>query len=309
VTHDDLHALLERYAAGDLDEAQAIVVRDHLAGGCTECLTAVFAHNGPAPPGPRTGATPPLPAPGRRPSRRLAIALGFLAMLFAASTGWMINLLATREAERRAQAEQLAARIVELGDARAELKRTREELETRVAAATAARDAAEAETRRQADAAQASADAAAEMARGLESAEARVAELAEGVRSREREIARLLAGAEARALGDLAATPGVQVLRLVPSPVAQGARGHVLWHPARERIVLYVFDLPDGRYRVRLRLDNGVVAASDLLRLGRHGEAATAIDLGVRAGRLRAVEVSREPGEDRMLEGRLPPAG
>ena len=29
-----------------------------------------------------------------------------------------------------------------------------------------------------------------------------------------------------------------------PRPVAGDARGHVLWHPARDRIMLYVFDLP-----------------------------------------------------------------
>jgi hypothetical protein len=97
----------------------------------------------------------------------------------------------------------------------------------------------------------------------------------------------------------------VQVLRLVPGPAADVGRGHVLWHPARERIMLYVFDLPAGSYRVRLSLDGDVAVPAPVLRLGTHGEAATAIDLGVRAARLRAVEVLREPGDARVLEGRL----
>ena len=312
VTHDDLYLLLPRYAAGELDEVQAFVVRDHLATGCPECLAAVFrpsGSNGPAPGASVERAVlAEAPAP-RRPSRRLVYALGFLAMLFAASTGWMFRLLASREQERRVEAEQEAARVTELAQARATVARLREELEAQATAATTARAAIEAEAQRQVEAARAGVEDSAELVRRLESAEARVAELTRGIRNREREIARLLAGAEIRALGDLAATPGVQVLRLVPGPVAEDARGHVLWHPARERIVLYVFDLPDGRYRVRLRLDDGVVLTSGDLRLGTHGEAATAIELGVRAARLRAVWVSRDPGEDRVLEARLPGPG
>jgi hypothetical protein len=303
VTHDELRTLLPRYAAGELDEAEALVIRNHLGSGCPECLDTVFTPN--AAPPPRLLVAQPAVTP-RRPSRGWVLVLGLLALVFAASTAGLITLLATRERERRAAAEQTAARVAELDRARAELEGVRRDLETRAAEATTARTAAEAEARRQAEAAQVSADAAAELARRLESAEARVAELSRGVRSREAEIGRLLAGAEVRALGDLAATPGVQVLRLIPDPSAQGARGHVLWHPARERILLYVFDLPDGRYRVRTYFDQGVVAAGPTLRLDRHGEATAAINLGVRGARLRAVEVLRNPGDERVLEGRLP---
>ena len=304
VTHDELRTLLPRYSAGELDEAEALVIRDHLQAGCAECFEAVFqpatapspARSAPAVPG-VTRETVVMPP--RRSSRPWVIGVGLLLLLLAAG----LVLLAARERERRADAARSAA---DLQQARAELEGARRELESRSAAAAAAQSAAESEVRRQAEAAQANTAANADLAHRLASAEARIEELSRDVRKREVEIGRLLAGTEVRALGDLAATPGVAVLRLAPAPIAAGARGHVLWHPARERIVLYVFDLPDGRYRPRVHFDNGVVAAGPFLRLDKHGEAATVIELGVRAARMRAVEVAREPGEDQVLEGRLP---
>jgi hypothetical protein len=224
----------------------------------------------------------------------------------------MYGRLAARERAVRQEAEQRAARVAELDQVHAELDRMRSDLEKRAAATTAARAAAEEDARRQADearrqaeAAHTSAEASAELARRLENAEARVAQLARGVRRREAEINRLLAGAEVRALGDLAATPGVQVMRLTPEAGAGDGRGHVLWHPGRDRIMLYVFDLPTARYRVRLWLDGAVARSGPELRLGTRGEAAAAIELGVRAARLRVVEVLREPHDDRVLTGRL----
>jgi multidrug efflux pump subunit AcrA (membrane-fusion protein) len=315
VSHEDLHPLLPRYAAGDLDEAAALAVREHLATGCPQCLETVFQRHQNGPSSGAAGAAG-IVSPVARSPRGLAVAFGLLALLFAASTGWMFRLLSSRETERREAAERTAAREAELDRARAELERTRGDLEARAAAAATARAAAEEDARRQTEtaqrqteAAQANAEAMAELARQLEGARARIAQLSRGVRTREAEIGRLLAGAEVRALGDLAATPGVQVQRLVPSVAGDVGRGHVLWHPARERIMLYVFDLPAARNRVRLWLDGDVPLPGPDLRLGTHGEAAAAIELGVRAARLRAVEVLREPGDGRVLEGRLPAAG
>jgi hypothetical protein len=312
VTHDDLRTLLPRYAAGELDEAEALVIRNHLQTGCAACFEAVFAHDAAAARAAVALVTPParggivVPAAGASRASSSRWVIGVLLLLLAAA----VVLLAARERERRADADRGAA---DLQQARTELERARRELDSRStaasaaqAAAAAAQAAAESEARRQTEAAQANAAANDELARRLASAEARIEELSRGVRRREVEIGRLLAGTEVRALGDLAATPGVAVLRLVATPIAAGARGHALWHPARERIVLYVFDLPEGRYRPRVRFDNGVVAAGPVLRLDNHGEAATAIELGVRAARMRGVEVVREPGEDRVLEGRLP---
>ena len=296
VTHDELRTLLPRYSAGELDEAEALGIRNHLQTGCAVCCEAVF-RRAPAPSQSAAAADPPPVAAPAPSSRRWVV--GILLLLLAAA----IVLLAARERERRAAAARGAA---ELQQARDELQRARRELESQRAAAAAAQAAAESEARRQAETAQANAAASADLARRLASAEGRIEELSRDVRKREVEIGRLLYGTEVRALGDLAATPGVAVLRLAPAPIAAEARGHVLWHPARERIVLYVFDLPDGRYRARVYFDNGVAAAGPVLRLDKHGEAATAIELGVRAARMRAVEVVREPGEDRVLEGRLP---
>ena len=304
VTHDDLRTLLPRYAAGDLDEAEALVIRNHLQTGCAECFEAVFRRDDaptqtavvPVMPRARGAVVRPAPAAPRASSRRWLIGVGLLLLVAA------VVLLAARERERRADAARGAA---ELQQARADLERARRELDARSAAAAVVQSEVEGEARRQAAAARANATANAELASRLASAEARIQELSQGVRRREVEIGRLLSGTELRALGDLAATPGVAVLRLAATPIAAGARGHVLWHPARERIVLYVFDLPEGRYRPRVRFDNGVVAAGPVLRLDKHGEAATAIELGVRAARMRGIEVVREPGEDRVLEGRL----
>ena len=322
VQHEQVNALLGRYAAGDLDESEALMVREHLASGCEHCLNLVFQPhgNGAALHTAAVGNGGPVAMDGAsvapRVSRRVTALLGVLAILFAATTAWMYGRLAVRARAERQDVEQRAARVAELDRVYSELDRMRSDLEKRAAASTAARAAAEEEAKRQTDeaqrqaeAARASADAGAELARRLESAEARVAQLARGVRRRDAEINRLLAGMEVRALGELAATPGVQVLRLVPGPGAGDGRGHVLWHPARDRIMLYVFDLPSARYRVRLWFEGAIVLPGPELRLGRQGEAAAAIELSASAARLRAVEVIREPDRDRVLAGRLETAG
>ena len=300
VTHDDLRALLPRYSAGELDEAEALVIRDHLQTGCAACFEAVWGRDADPAQAPVAPVVPPARAAvvraAPRARARWLIGIGFLLLVAA------VVLLAARERERRADDARGAA---ELQQARVELERVRRELDSQRAAAAVAQSEVEGEARRQAEAAKANAAANTDLAQRLASAEARMEELSRDVRRRDVEIGRLLSGTEVRALGDLAATPGVAVLRLAATPIASGARGHVLWHPARERIVLYVFDLPEGRYRPRVRFDNGVVAAGPVLRLDKHGEAATAIELGVRAARMRSIEVVREPGEDRVLEGRL----
>src|SRR6185503_6007687 len=77
VNHEDLNSLLPRYAVGDLDEAEAVAVRAHLATGCEQCLASVFRphQNGPTPgPAAATAIVPPPVAGLPRPSRRLVIA-------------------------------------------------------------------------------------------------------------------------------------------------------------------------------------------------------------------------------------------
>src|SRR5262245_51632833 len=127
VEHEQVSALLGRYAAGDLDESEALRVREHLASGCAQCLESVFqphqngdaAHaagvvNG----GPVPMATV-LTAP--RSSRGLTMLLGVLAVLFAVTTAWIWGRVAARERAERREAEQRAARIAELDRVYAEL--------------------------------------------------------------------------------------------------------------------------------------------------------------------------------------------
>jgi hypothetical protein len=316
VTHDDLHALLPRYAAGELDERDAIVVRAHLASGCTACLDAVFRPHPPSSGNARPAAAVALPgsAPPARAARRLAIGLGVVALVLAVASGWLLARLRVRDGERRSAIERAAAAAARAEEGLAAASRAREELEARLRAAEAARTQGAAEAAAaaaEAAAARAAVDAGAEDAgRRLAEAEERVGRLGRALRAREAEIRRLLAGAELPALGDLAATPGVQVLHLAAPDGLPGARGHALWHPARDRIVLWVFDLPTpARYRVRVRLDDGMTAAGPLLGMRPDGQAATVIELGVRAARLRRLEVVREPHDVRVLEGRLPADG
>lgn len=308
VRHEDIRGLLPLYAAAALDEARASEVRAHLATGCPGCLAEVF-RDGPsarpapssAPLGVAASAGGASTRAGKR-SRLPLVALGVLALVATAAAGWTLDRLRRRDAAYREATAQSAARV-------AELEQSRAALEERVRAAEAARAAAAAETRALQEHLQADAAASAELSRRLAEAEARAAALARRARRREADLARLLASDEARALGELAATPGVQLLRLVPRPGMPGVRGHVLWHPARQQLVLYAFDLPDGRYRVRLRLAGDVAAAGPPLRLRAGGEVTAAVELGVRGALVRSIEVVREPDDARVLEGRLPGAG
>ena len=68
MTHAEVQARLRAYADGSLDEADAEVVRAHLASGCEECLRDVFT---------RPVALPRAPVVVQRPPRGLAaVALG-----------------------------------------------------------------------------------------------------------------------------------------------------------------------------------------------------------------------------------------
>src|SRR5439155_21526367 len=113
VTHDQLRAVLPPYAAGELDEGPAEVVRAHLATGCPDCLGALFR----LPVGrPRSRWEA-----GLRRERRLAPATAVvLALALAALVGWTIRDLRQREAERRAESVRAAARLIEVEIARAE---------------------------------------------------------------------------------------------------------------------------------------------------------------------------------------------
>lgn len=298
MTHDELRAVLPPYAAGELEEEPAEVVRAHLATGCPDCLGALFRL--------------PVGRPrGRwevdlRRERWLAPATAVvLALALAALVGWTIHDLRQREAERRAEGVRAAARLVEVETARAEAAARSDTL-------ARALEAGRAEV---AEARAATGVAAGERAR-LEAeraaAAARIDSLLRSIRRRDTEIDRLLGGAPERTLADLAAMPGFGVARLEPRSSGV-ARGHLLWHPARAAALLYAFALPPARraYRIELELDDGRVQAGPAFEPDPEGDAVLAIRLPVVGARLRGVTVVQEPGARAVLGARLgaAPAG
>jgi hypothetical protein len=122
VTHDEVRALLPRYAAADLDLAEAARVRAHLATACVECLHDVFSR----PIGVRRAVLPPaaVPPPGERPEpvlpespwRRVLPAARIVAL--AGLAAWAVYQLRGYEAR---QSTQIATRLAELESQRAGL--------------------------------------------------------------------------------------------------------------------------------------------------------------------------------------------
>ena len=292
VTHDELRAVLPPYAAGELAEEPAEVVRAHLATGCPDCLSALFR----LPVGrPRNHWEA-----GLRRERWLAPATAaVLALALAALVAWTIRDLRRREAERHAENVRTSARLIEVETARAAavarsdaLGRTLEGLRAEVAEARAAAGGvAEERARLEAE---------------LAAAGARSESLLRSIRRRDAEIDRLLGGAPERTLADLAAMPGFGVARLEPRTSGR-ARGHLLWHPARAAALLYAFGLPPaGRsYRVELELDDGRVQPGPTFTPGPDGDAVLPIRLPVVAAHLRGVTVVQEPGTPPVLGARL----
>ena len=210
--------------------------------------------------------------------------------------------LRAREAAARAEGVRLAGRVTELEAVRAALAE-------RAAAADRARTEAEAEATRQAEAVRTTAEASAELRHELEAAETRIETLTRGLQRRDREVDRLLGGIDGqRGLQDLVATPGMEIVRLGPVGAVRRGRGHALWHPAREIVIVYAFDLPElgggGRYRVRVRLENGLVVTGPPLDRGARGDIVESVRVGAGSGRVREVEVVSEVSGTPVLAGR-----
>jgi hypothetical protein len=70
-------------------------------------------------------------------------------------------------------------------------------------------------------------------------------------------------------LREMLASPGVEVLRLRPVAPFRDVRGHALWRPGGERLVVFAFDLPpltpDAQYRVTAQSGEGEAARSTLV--------------------------------------------
>ena len=291
VTHDELRAALPPYAAGELEEKPAAEVRAHLAAGCENCLASLFR----LPVGrPRDRWQRRLPRPGWLAPATAAL----LAIALAVLVGWTIRDLTRREAEQRAESERAEARLVAAESARAAAAARGDALARALEAARA--DAAEARA--------ALAVAAGDRPRleaELAASEARVASLLRSIHRRDAEIDRLLGGAPERTLADLAAMPGFRVAGL-EGRSGGGARGHLLWHPARAAALLYAFGLPCGQpYRIELQLDDGRVASGPAFEVGADGDAVVPIRLPVVGARIRGTTVVRDPGGQTVLAARL----
>jgi len=291
VTHDELRAALPPYAAGELEEEPAAEVRAHLAAGCEDCLASLFR----LPVGrPRDRWQRRLPRPGWLAPATAAL----LAIALAVLVGWTIRDLTRREAEQRAESERAEARLVAAESARAAAAARGDALARALEAARA--DAAEARA--------ALAVAAGDRPRleaELAASEARVASLLRSIHRRDAEIDRLLGGAPERTLADLAAMPGFRVAGL-EGRSGGGARGHLLWHPARAAALLYAFGLPCGQpYRIELQLDDGRVASGPAFEVGADGDAVVPIRLPVVGARIRGTTVVRDPGGQTVLAARL----
>jgi outer membrane murein-binding lipoprotein Lpp len=303
VGHDQIRALLQAYAAGELGAVEAEVVRAHLATGCGECLRDLFGR----PVGARRADEP------RRGGARGSGGLGpgaavvALALVAGALGAWAVTQwrvvgdLHGREGRLRAEVERLASRIAEAERQSAALRTDGERLDRDLAAAHR-------ETARQEEAARAATAAESELTTELERAKERIGTLARGVARRDAEIERLLAGiGEERALHELAATPGVRMLPLRPVAPFDHTRGHVLWHPGRPTLVFYAFDLPPppvgASYRVRLTLGDGSLADGLTVRPGPRGDVAATMRLEETGEGLRAVELVQEPAARPVLIG------
>lgn len=318
VTHEDLRPLLARYAAGTLDGEEAWAVRAHLASGCTACLRDVFERpvglprfTVPPAPEPRPLESPPEPGPPALPpaprrSRRVAVLAFGVALALAAV--WMIGELRGRERVYRAQLEVAAARAAALEGERGALAARIAAVERDLEAIRRDLEAARAEAERQALAARDVAEADAELRRRYEADEARIAELVRALRAREVELARLrMDGAVREAQGELLATPGLEVLRLGAVAPFRDVRGHVLWHPTRDTLLLYASGLPPlpagSTYRVHVDLDDGSERVGPAFGAGTRGALTIAVPLGADAERLHAVRVVLEPADEPVLAG------
>jgi len=295
VTHEELRPLLAGYAAGTLDEAGCEAVRRHLAGGCVACLRDVFDR----PVGlPRTPASPPAPAPRPTPPRRglRVLAVGIGVALAALGVRAISDLRGT------------AARVSALETQRGALSERVAALEHDVEAARRELEAARAEAAELARAVHATAEADAEQRRQLEAAEVRAAGLARMLGARQREIRRLRTEADARGtLAALLGAPGLEVLPLAAVAPFRDVRGHVLWHPTQDTVLLYASGLPllpaGSSYQVRLAFDEDREQAGPSFRPDGRGALALAIPLGRAAERLHAVRVLLEPAAEPVLAG------
>jgi hypothetical protein len=308
VTHDELRSLLAPYAAGTLPTADAEALRGHLATGCTTCLDALFRLPVGLPRAATDGARPVVPALVEPPAHPAAgapwsvvVALG---IGLALSLVWIV-----RDAGERVRLRHEASDLgLRLGAVQEERTALGERVDARNRELAEARAGARADATRFEDERRSADAARADLERDLAASQARVDLLTRGVQRRDRELERLSTGTDdGEVVRELLVTPGLQVLRLEPvSPFREG-RGHALWSPSRDVVVVYAFGLPElpsgESYRIRVGAD-GAEAPPRTFRPGPGGKATMAVRLGGEAGVLREVSITRERSEEPVLAGR-----
>jgi hypothetical protein len=302
MTHEEARPRLGAYAAGALDDLVSEGVRAHLASGCSECLQDLFVRPVGLPRQTNGVERGPVPAPSSSQSRGLVVAVVALAAALATAVGWMALELRARRAAHRNQ-EARAAREL------AEAERARVALVERLAVVD--RELADLRAAPAPPAEPVPADEHAERQEELDQAEGRVAMLGETLRRREREIGRLraaLAGDET--IRAAVEAPDLELLRLAPGAPFRDVRGHALWHPGADRVVVYAYGLPPlseaARYRIEVALADGRLVVGPAFTVGPGGEAT--VPVPVEGGRVspRELRLTLEPGGRLVLGWRRP---
>jgi hypothetical protein len=226
----------------------------------------------------------------------------------ATLTGWMqVGLRRERDAART-DARQLAARLAADGELKTALTARAARLEREL-------EAARGEVGAQTDAVRATAEAGAALERDLADARVHVDVLTRALRRRATGGLRVVPppdGASGSVAEALIASPGTQLVALEPAPPFHDVRGHVLWHPAQDELILYAFDLPplpDGAgYRIRLTFEGERVEERLAFRAPASGRMVQPVALAGASARLRVVEVVLEPAGRAVLAGRTRPS-
>ena len=306
VTHDEVRPRLAAYAAGALDAVAAEEIRAHLAGGCEGCLQELFGRPVglpravPEPPGPTPSDTPaPVAAEAPPRARSLVVAVVGLGAALAATVGWMVAELRARDAAQRAEARRTESELAAVEHARAAAQARaagldRDVAELRDSLAHAAQPAAPSDDPG--------------LHEELDSARGRIATLTQQLHRRERDLQRSLGNGSAEAMREAVEAPEVELLRLGPVAPFRDVRGHALWHPGAERILLYAYGLPPlsdgGRNHVDVELADGRRLGGPSFPVGASGQATVPVRVEPSGVQPRALRVVLEPGGRPVLDWR-----
>jgi hypothetical protein len=295
VTHADLRRRLRAYADGTLGEADAEVVRIHLASGCPECLREVFT---------RPVGLPRPPVVVRRPQRGLvaAVALG------AAAVGLVVGLLAGRRPEARPVPHP------ETGELAREVARLRAEREQADATARARIDRLEARIREAEQAKPPPQPTASPpdptVSPAPEPSAAPPSPTTVPTETTLPQATRVDEDGVPAWLAELLASDGARMVPLGAAEGATDARGFAVWARTRGLVVVSASNLPAGGreavYRVRVTLsDQSTAWVGDATVLGRQRLLMTVAVPDAAGRRVVGVDLFRDPPGTPLLTAQL----